>query len=68
MAISKALPLVLTLSALYGSALAGGSGRVGKRRVLADRTMGTCHEQGWIPACPGECMVPSVFLDVLSDV
>jgi hypothetical protein len=55
MAISKALPLFLALTALFGGSLAGGTGHAKKRQALADRTMGTCHEQGWIPACPGKC-------------
>ncbi|KAK4033555.1 hypothetical protein C8A01DRAFT_49900 [Parachaetomium inaequale] len=56
MAIAKALPLLfMTLSALFSSALAGDGGHLGTRQALADRGMGTCHMEGWIPACPGVC-------------
>ncbi|KAH6842205.1 hypothetical protein B0I37DRAFT_435481 [Chaetomium sp. MPI-CAGE-AT-0009] len=61
MTVAKAIPLLcLALSALYAGALAGKSGHLGTRAPLNDRGVGTCHIEGWVPACPGAfaCIPP----------
>ncbi|KAL2133665.1 hypothetical protein VTI74DRAFT_1943 [Chaetomium olivicolor] len=61
MGLVKFLPLLsLALSALSGVAFAGDSGQIRKRQAVSQGGVGTCHEQGWVPACPGAfpCVPP----------
>ncbi|KAK3291429.1 uncharacterized protein B0H64DRAFT_427037 [Chaetomium fimeti] len=61
MAVLKTLPLLyLALSVLCSGVLAGKSGHLGTRAPLNQRGVGTCHIEGWIPACPGAfaCIPP----------
>ncbi|KAH6617631.1 hypothetical protein F5144DRAFT_552055 [Chaetomium tenue] len=61
MAVAKILPLFsLVLSAFFSGILAEGGGHLGKRTTLSNRGVGTCHIEGWVPACPGAfaCIPP----------